>query len=43
VRLLLDTYILLWFDLMLIAQAQREGHTIVTADAIIRRYAVALL
>ncbi len=31
------------FDRMLIAQAQREGLTIVTADAMIRRYAVALL
>ncbi|MBF0561273.1 MAG: type II toxin-antitoxin system VapC family toxin, partial [Alphaproteobacteria bacterium] len=31
------------FDRMLIAQAQHEGLTIVTADAMIQRYAVAVL
>jgi PIN domain nuclease of toxin-antitoxin system len=31
------------FDRMLIAQAQREGLTIVTVDPMIRRYAVAVL
>jgi PIN domain nuclease of toxin-antitoxin system len=31
------------FDRMLVAQAQREGLTIVTADPLIRRYAVAVL
>lgn len=31
------------FDRMLVAQAQHEGLTIVTVDAMIRRYAVAVL
>jgi PIN domain nuclease of toxin-antitoxin system len=31
------------FDRMLVAQAQREGLTIVTVDPMIRRYAVAVL
>ena len=31
------------FDRMLVAQAQREGLTLVTVDAMIRRYAVAVL
>ena len=31
------------FDRMLVAQAQHEGMTIVTVDALIRRYAVAIL
>lgn len=31
------------FDRMLVAQAQHEGMTIVTADTMIRRYAVAVL
>ena len=31
------------FDRMLIAQAQHEGLTLVTADAMIGRYAVAVL
>lgn len=31
------------FDRMLVAQAQHEGLTIVTADAMIRRYSVAVL
>ena len=49
-RLLLDTHVLLWwlnhrdpFDRLLVAQAWVEQLTLVTSDASISRYDVALL
>ena len=40
---LLDTHIFLCFDRMLIAQANVEGLTLITDDAIIPQYAVKVL